>query len=196
MEFTGGSALHNGVQFSSTHKIVTVTINKDDEFDTKIEDNLAVKKKLLFKGERFIKKIPFIRGFYDLFRYNIELIVVFIITLFVDLINNNYDKISDLISNDPDGTKSEIVFVILNVLIIIVLIILSIKSIKEIINHLKFLKLTHEFHGAEHKTVNAYYDHKDLSIEKVRRASRVAYGCGTSFLAFWITCSFFIFILL
>lgn len=38
------------------------------------------------------------------------------------------------------------------------------------------------FHGAEHKAINSYNFYNDISIENIRKASRIANNCGTNFL--------------
>lgn len=36
------------------------------------------------------------------------------------------------------------------------------------------------FHGAEHKAINAYNFHKDITIENIKKSSRIARRCGTN----------------
>jgi uncharacterized protein YqhQ len=53
-----------------------------------------------------------------------------------------------------------------------------------------------EYHGAEHKAINAYEAGVPLDVGQVRRASRVHTRCGTGFLLIVVVLSIFIFALL
>ena len=55
------------------------------------------------------------------------------------------------------------------------------------------LRLTFAYHGAEHKTVNAYESGDPLEVESVRRHSTAHVRCGTSFLFVVLIISVFIF---
>ncbi|MDO4988648.1 MAG: DUF1385 domain-containing protein [Synergistes sp.] len=50
-----------------------------------------------------------------------------------------------------------------------------------------------EYHGAEHKTINAYEDEADLRPETVSRYSRIHRRCGTSFLIVVVVVSIIVF---
>ena len=53
-----------------------------------------------------------------------------------------------------------------------------------------------EYHGAEHKTINAFEAGEPLDVEHVRAASRVHTRCGTGFLLIVVVLSIFVFALL
>jgi uncharacterized protein YqhQ len=53
-----------------------------------------------------------------------------------------------------------------------------------------------EYHGAEHKTINAYEAGDRLEVQAVRRASRVHTRCGTGFLLIVVVLSILVFALL
>lgn len=53
-----------------------------------------------------------------------------------------------------------------------------------------------QYHGAEHKTINAYEVGDPLDVEHVRRASRVHTRCGTGFLLIVVIVSIFVFALI
>jgi uncharacterized protein YqhQ len=53
-----------------------------------------------------------------------------------------------------------------------------------------------EYHGAEHKAINAYEAGVPLDVGQVRRASRVHTRCGTGFLLIVVVLSIFVFALL
>ncbi|MGZ3640099.1 MAG: DUF1385 domain-containing protein [Ktedonobacterales bacterium] len=53
-----------------------------------------------------------------------------------------------------------------------------------------------EYHGAEHKTINAYEAGNPLDVEHVRAASKVHTRCGTGFLLIVVVLSIFVFALI
>ncbi|PRX16642.1 uncharacterized protein DUF1385 [Orenia metallireducens] len=184
MKFVRGMALHNGVEFVSTHKIVTATIDEDNQINTEVNDNLGSKGELFLKGQNFVKNIPFIRGIYDLFRFSVPLLIVFIINILTHMVTDQYYKVT----SDPNTTNDGRIFIVLNIIFLIISLLMLIRVMKQLIPYIKQLKRTHEFHGAEHKTIKAYYDSDDLSLESVRKASRVAYSRGTTLFIFWTLC--------
>ncbi|MDH7601130.1 MAG: DUF1385 domain-containing protein [Armatimonadota bacterium] len=50
------------------------------------------------------------------------------------------------------------------------------------ISLLKDIRRVFQYHGAEHKTINAYEANEELTIENVQRYSKVHVRCGTSFI--------------
>lgn len=58
------------------------------------------------------------------------------------------------------------------------------------------IKRVFEYHGAEHKTVYSHEKKEDLTVENVRRQSRLHPRCGTSFLLFVMVVSILVFSLL
>lgn len=48
------------------------------------------------------------------------------------------------------------------------------------------IKRVFEYHGAEHKVINAYENGKELTIENVQSQSRLHYRCGSSFILFTV----------
>jgi uncharacterized protein YqhQ len=64
------------------------------------------------------------------------------------------------------------------------------------IGRLASIQRVFEYHGAEHKTINAYEAGDPLDVEHVRRASRVHTRCGTGFLLIVVVLSIFVFALL
>ncbi|MCL1999009.1 MAG: DUF1385 domain-containing protein [Turicibacter sp.] len=51
-----------------------------------------------------------------------------------------------------------------------------------LISRSKDIARVFEYHGAEHKTINAYESQLDLTVENIRKCSRLHKRCGTSFL--------------
>lgn len=52
------------------------------------------------------------------------------------------------------------------------------------------VKRLFQYHGAEHKVINAYEQGYDLSVDNVLKASRLHYRCGSSFILFTVIVSF------
>lgn len=61
------------------------------------------------------------------------------------------------------------------------------------ISHMKDIKRTFMYHGAEHKTINCMEAGKELTIENVRGTSRFNKRCGTSFIFVVIIISIIVF---
>jgi uncharacterized protein YqhQ len=64
------------------------------------------------------------------------------------------------------------------------------------IGRLASVQRVFEYHGAEHKAINAYEAGVPLDVGQVRRASRVHTRCGTGFLLIVVVLSIFVFALL
>ncbi len=60
---------------------------------------------------------------------------------------------------------------------------------------LKDIKRTYMYHGAEHKTIACYESGKELSVENVKRCSRLHDRCGTTFMFLVMIISILIFAL-
>ncbi len=58
---------------------------------------------------------------------------------------------------------------------------------------LKDIRRTYMYHGAEHKTISAYENGWDLTVENVRKASRVHDRCGTTFMFLVMAVSILVF---
>lgn len=52
------------------------------------------------------------------------------------------------------------------------------------ISQTPLIKRLFQYHGAEHKVINAYEAHLPLTIEHVQASSRLHYRCGSSFIVF------------
>ena len=65
-----------------------------------------------------------------------------------------------------------------------------------IISLLKDIRRLFQYHGAEHKTIQAYENGEELKPENVKNYSRLHVRCGTSFLLIVMIVSIFIFALL
>ncbi|MGV3466241.1 MAG: DUF1385 domain-containing protein [Heyndrickxia sp.] len=48
------------------------------------------------------------------------------------------------------------------------------------------IKRVFQYHGAEHKVINCFENHLDLTVENVQSQSRLHYRCGSSFILFTV----------
>ncbi len=65
-----------------------------------------------------------------------------------------------------------------------------------IISSIKDVKRLFQYHGAEHKTIQAYENGKELIPENIKNFSRMHVRCGTSFLLIVMVVAIFVFALL
>lgn len=61
------------------------------------------------------------------------------------------------------------------------------------IGQTKDIQRVFQYHGAEHKTIHTYEDDEPLTVENVRRHSRLHARCGTNFLMIVMVTSIFVF---
>src|SRR5690625_3953111 len=55
------------------------------------------------------------------------------------------------------------------------------------------IKRVFQYHGAEHKVINAYENNLPLTIENVQKQSRLHYRCGSSFILFTVIIGVFVY---
>ncbi|EZP76109.1 hypothetical protein H839_12569 [Parageobacillus genomosp. 1] len=55
------------------------------------------------------------------------------------------------------------------------------------------IKRVFQYHGAEHKVINAYEAELPLTVENVQRSSRLHYRCGSSFILFTVIVGIFVY---
>jgi uncharacterized protein YqhQ len=56
------------------------------------------------------------------------------------------------------------------------------------------IKRVFQYHGAEHKVINAFESNVPLTIENVQRQSRLHYRCGSSFILFTVIVGVFVYL--
>ncbi|GFP36429.1 hypothetical protein HKBW3S44_00112 [Candidatus Hakubella thermalkaliphila] len=61
------------------------------------------------------------------------------------------------------------------------------------ISSLKEIRRVFQYHGAEHKVINAFENGEDLTVEAARKHSRIHLRCGTSFLLVVMVVSILVF---
>ncbi|RFU69781.1 DUF1385 domain-containing protein [Peribacillus saganii] len=57
------------------------------------------------------------------------------------------------------------------------------------------IKRVFQYHGAEHKVINAFENQKELTVENVQSQSRLHYRCGSSFMLFTVIVGVFVYTL-
>jgi len=155
----GGSASNNGVRFMSENYTARFVLDKFDNYHISHS-----KRKIPGKFSQRIKKIPLLKGFYTMLVANPIMPPLILIALILDFLpaamgENEYVLISlGIISIGLFGyALSKIVY---NV------------------------NTTWKFHGAEHKTIYAYENNMELTVENVRGCPRIARRCGTNLVVF------------
>lgn len=193
----GGQAVLEGVMLKSEDMMAVAVRKKDGEIATK-------KKELLpFSKRSFYLRMPFVRGFFQLF----SLLILGFEAL----------KFSVNVLEEEDTSQSNWVFIasaavaILFTIFFFFLLPLFLAQIASkylyflqnpfwfnfyegvirvgifllyllSISLLSDIKRFFEYHGAEHKVIAAYENGEDLTPEKVAKYSRFHPRCGTSFL--------------
>jgi len=56
------------------------------------------------------------------------------------------------------------------------------------------IKRVFQYHGAEHKVINAYENNQPLTVESVQKQSRLHYRCGSSFILFTVIVGVFVYL--
>ena len=56
------------------------------------------------------------------------------------------------------------------------------------------VKRLFQFHGAEHKLINCYEHNEDLTVENIKKHSRLHYRCGSSFMIFTVFVGVFLYL--
>lgn len=62
-----------------------------------------------------------------------------------------------------------------------------------IISLTPLVKRVFQYHGAEHKVINAYENNVPLTVENVQKQSRLHYRCGSSFILFTVIVGVFVY---
>jgi len=55
------------------------------------------------------------------------------------------------------------------------------------------IKRVFQYHGAEHKVINAYENNEPLTVEAIQKQSRLHYRCGSSFILFTVIIGVFVY---
>jgi uncharacterized protein YqhQ len=191
----GGQAVIEGVMMRSGKKISTA-IRKDDKIIVKKEDYVSITKRYKFLG------LPFIRGVISLF----EMMYIGMRTLMWSAQENSFEE-GEKLSNWQIAltvvlslifsialfkflpylftnllgfreVQQPIFFNIIDGIIKIIILV----SYLFLISRMNDIKRVFQYHGAEHKAVNAYESGSELTPKKVKKFSRIHPRCGTNFI--------------
>jgi len=171
----GGRAMANGIILQSNKAIVKAVRNKNNKIDIFVKELKKEKLQTKNKYKNIIKKIPLVRGIYSFAFTNgtsfVRLIIV--LTIIIDFLG--------FIKTDTQNTAISNMYLFLLSVLSLISIVFYIYSF---INLKNFL----QYHGAEHKTVNAYENNISLDIGEVKKCSRINYRCGTIYAIFLLLC--------
>ena len=77
----------------------------------------------------------------------------------------------------------------------------SVIKLMLLLSYIYFISLTplikrvFQYHGAEHKVINAYENNLPLTVENVQKQTRLHYRCGSSFIIFTVIIGMFVYFL-
>jgi release factor-specific protein-(glutamine-N5) methyltransferase len=200
----GGLALFNGLMLKSKKRECVLEQNSNEILivSKKNFDDTSLKYKIL------INNIPILRGFINIF-FTIKNSIPYIISS----VQNIAEKITHEDEENLEVNKLEIYFgyaIAISLIFTFFYIIpnfissyfgLEYRNILQagiefimflcyllIIAKTKILNVLFEYHGAEHKVVNAYetYGSKNLTLENVKKSSRFHVRCGGNFVMYFV----------
>ncbi|MER2088774.1 MAG: DUF1385 domain-containing protein [Sporosarcina sp.] len=215
----GGQALVEGVMFGGKNHTVAAIRRKDDSIDyfhlPKEKNNIRMK----------LKKIPFVRGIVALIesagvgsrhltfsseRYDVmpgdevvkekeetsKLTMVLGVAV-VGVLSLLFGKfvftlipvfLAQALLFIAPGKTEQILLESLFKLILLL-------SYISLISMTPLIKRVFQYHGAEHKVINAYENNLPMTIENVQAQSRLHFRCGSSFMLFTVIVGMFIYFL-
>ncbi|MCQ4924980.1 DUF1385 domain-containing protein [Tissierella carlieri] len=163
MRIIGGSASYRGIIFESDTNVVNAKrIGKDIFISNRRKDKTV-------ETASKIKSIPFIRGIWVLMEVFLSAPKGFLITILA------MGMTLTIFSNTVIGTSTDTVNMTFYIIAMICL----------PIGIIRFSNLA-KYHGAEHKVFNAYLNNKELTIENVKKESRISADCGSNLAVFFI----------
>ena len=204
----GGQAVIEGVMMRGPDQYA-IAVNKGDDIDVEVRHFKSLVEKTPFL------KLPFVRGVVALF----ESLLLGIKALTYSA-NKAFDEEEEELS-----TKETVITLTIGIALSIVLLIIipttlthwvadSVKnpflnnlieglirlgiflSYIALISRMDDIRRVFQYHGAEHKVINAYEAKEELDVERVQKYSVMHPRCGTSFLLIVITIKIFVFALL
>lgn len=214
----GGQALVEGVMFGGKEHTVTAIRRKDNS----IEYFHLPKKQRPLSAK--LKKIPFIRGIVALIdsaglgskhltfssdRYDVlpgeeeekveepSKLTMIIGVAAVGILSFLFSKfvftlvpvfIAELFSSIAPGKTAQILLESFFKLALLL-------GYLSLISMTPFIKRVFQYHGAEHKVINAYERGLPLTVENIQAQSRLHYRCGSSFILFTVIVGMFIYFL-
>lgn len=152
MAVIGGRAHINGITFVTNTHIVRGKLS---------HGTVSIKERRLpaLRIFNLMDKVPFLRGIALVAKLNHKLLLAAILVLAIP-----WDWLlpKDVLVVSESVGLELVIYSVVSVLLVVL------------------LKRLWRFHGAEHKVLNVYMSGGDLSLNRVRRASRVSERCGTN----------------
>ena len=159
----GGRAYKNGVAFCGNTYRVWFSVDKNGTHKIGYKKYTKVGQAINNLATK-LRKIPIMGSIFSLL--NTPALVVMLVGLVA------YDIFAVNIGNAP---VHYVVSVVLLLAMVIVLVGTFYKA-----------KNIWRYHGAEHKVINAYYDNASLSVDEVKKCSRIAVNCGSNWAIFMV----------
>jgi len=159
----GGSSSNNGVRFISDRYSIQFKMNRDGTYTATYKKNREIS-----AAGKFFRKIPLLKGLYVLFEMSKPLFGMIALFIVFDIFERDEKKLTDIHPALPVIITAGMIFYIA-------------LKLKNIVYN---AKLTWQFHGAEHKTIEAYQNNRELTLENVRKCPRIAKRCGTNLAVF------------
>lgn len=208
MEIVGGQAVLEGVMMKSGSKIATAVRDSKGKIKVEISKKVSLTKKYKHLN------IPIIRGLIILFEtliiglkalnfsaniaieeenkkeklsnFSIALMIIFSVIFALILFKLIPLGIAQFIANLKPDFENRYLFNLLEGITKIIILILYIY----IISLMPDIKRVFQYHGAEHKVVNAY---ENNDLKNAKKYSRIHLRCGTSFILFVLFISIFVY---
>lgn len=198
----GGQALFEGILMKGPNETSIVVRKQDGNLEKKIIDRVEISKKYkIFKYPFFrgigalydamkngTKAIDYSVGFFEetekkdiskvkknIIEFGEKILSVGIILAFIIIFLFVPTGVSNLFK---DKINSVFVLNLIEGLIRVLLFLIYIMAISQI----KDIKRVFMYHGAEHKTIACYEHREELTIENVKKHSKLHPRCGTSFM--------------
>ncbi|MGG1263737.1 DUF1385 domain-containing protein [Brevibacillus laterosporus] len=172
-DVNGGRASLNGVMFFSDHYVSKATLSSSGAIEVKRKKRIEQKVRFL----SFFERIPFIRGLAVMGqlvlaerKIRIFYSIVACMWAYIFIIGKWFPETHPEIKIMIPISLNNIVYFIILSLFIVLFIGLAV---------IRFSKLS-RYHGAEHMAYNAFNAGVDLTIDNVRKMSRVSDNCGTN----------------
>ncbi|MEC1524357.1 DUF1385 domain-containing protein [Neobacillus niacini] len=171
----GGAAGFNSVVFYSENFSSRAIRKSDGAISIEI-----IKRKIASKYERFIKRIPLIRGLFLFIQPIVTFWKVYLITCFLlifVLLLSRWTS-NDLVDNSSFSTITNSLYIAqkhflqaLAIIIVIFAVVIKLSNLGK-------------YHAAEHMTDSSFESLKSLSISNIAKQSRIHNNCGTNLVVF------------
>ena len=161
----GGKSFSNGIEFSTTkYKIRFKSYPEKTMIHMKKNEDEKLSKAL-----QKIKKIPVIRGIAALLLSDKILFMLFVFFFFIDICMSTWRLEKSLMNLVSISLTFVLMFII-----------------PKFISNIRKKTKVYEYHGAEHKVIQANDEGIEMTLQNCRKMSRISNMCGSMFSIFWI----------